>query len=116
MAVMRFMVEARGRTALAATLALLVALAPATAEAAQRRKAPRLQAFTSCPALLDYARTNADRFGGGTGVPARALPPQPQGAHRAAAQNERGPGRCSATGCRAQPHPSRRIPGADRRP
>ncbi len=64
--------------ALAAVLALLAALAPATADAAPRRKVPRLQAFSSCPALVDYARVNAERFDGGTGVPARALAPQPQ--------------------------------------
>ena len=64
--------------ALVAVLALLAMLAPVTADAAQRRKAPRLQAFSSCPALVDYARVNAERFDGGTGVPARALAPQPQ--------------------------------------
>jgi len=75
---MRFKEDARERTALAAMLALIAALAPATADGAPRRKAPRLQAFPSCPALVDYARTNAERFGGGTGLPARALPPLPQ--------------------------------------
>lgn len=75
---MRFKEGAQGRSALAATLALLTALAPASADAARRRKPPRLQAFSSCPALVDYARINAERFDGGTGVPARALPPRPQ--------------------------------------
>ncbi len=76
---MRSTVGARRSHRLAAPMALLAALAPAaTADAAQRRSIPRLQAFPSCTALVDYARTNAGRFGGGTGVPTRALPPPPQ--------------------------------------
>ncbi len=64
--------------AVAVTLSLLVAVTPATADAASRRKVPRLQAFSSCPALVDYARTNAERFGGGTGVPTRVVASPPQ--------------------------------------
>ena len=59
--------------AFTATLAVLAAAAPATADAAVLRKAPRLQAFQTCTALLGYARTNARRFDGATGVPTRAL-------------------------------------------
>jgi hypothetical protein len=56
-------------TAIVAVLAL-----PATAPAAtQRKRAPAaLPAFNSCGALLSYARRNARRTGGGTGVPTRA--------------------------------------------
>lgn len=54
-------------------LVALAVLAP-HADAKSRRKVPRLQAFSSCSALVDYARTNAERFGGGTGVPSRAAP------------------------------------------
>ena len=47
---------------------------PATAPAATpRKRAPAaLPAFNSCGALLSYARSNARRTGGGTGVPTRA--------------------------------------------
>jgi uncharacterized secreted protein with C-terminal beta-propeller domain len=54
--------------------AVLVALAlPAGATAASARTRPAaLPAFNSCGALLSYARRNARRTGGGTGVPMRA--------------------------------------------
>ncbi len=57
---------------------------PATAPAASARKRTpaALPAFDSCGALLSYARRNAKRTGGGTGVPTRAgiLVPQVLGA------------------------------------
>ena len=56
-----------------AGVALIGALAvPATAPAAPRKRASALPAFDSCGALLGYARRNARRTGGGTGVPTRA--------------------------------------------
>ena len=60
--------------ATAALLALAVALgAPAAAPAAKRPAKPSaLPAFTSCKSLLGYARRNARRTGGRTGVPTRA--------------------------------------------
>jgi len=78
MTTMRFKEGACRAGGAATTLALLAALAPVHADAAPRKRVPRLQAFDSCPALVDYARTNAARFGGGTGVPTRAAEPQPQ--------------------------------------
>ena len=56
------------------TLVIFGALAlPASAPAATRKRAPAaLPAFNSCGALLSYARRNARRTGGGTGVPMRA--------------------------------------------
>jgi hypothetical protein len=54
-------------------LVLLAALAvPAGASAAAKAKRPKLVAFTSCRALLGYARENAQRAGG-VGVPVRAV-------------------------------------------
>src|SRR4051794_41731431 len=61
-----------GGSAVAAAVLLALAL-PAGAPAASARKRPAaLPAFTSCGALLSYARRNARRTGGGTGVPMRA--------------------------------------------
>jgi hypothetical protein len=61
---------------------LLAALAvPATAPAAARKRAgspSALPAFNSCGALLSYARRNARRTGGRTGVPTRAGAVVPQ--------------------------------------
>ena len=58
-------------TAVAALTASL--LAPAAAPAAKRAVKPvALPAFPSCASLLSYARTNARRTGGRTGVPTRA--------------------------------------------
>ncbi|WP_445152075.1 beta-propeller domain-containing protein [Baekduia sp. Peel2402] len=54
-------------------LVLLAVLAPAAADAAPAKaKRPKLVAFTSCRALLGYARENAQRAGG-VGVPVRAV-------------------------------------------
>src|SRR4051794_22942080 len=55
-------------------LVILAALAlPGSAPAATHKRAPSaLPAFNSCGALLSYARRNARRTGGGTGVPTRA--------------------------------------------
>jgi hypothetical protein len=55
-------------------LVILAALAlPASAPAATRKRAPAaLPAFNSCGALLSYARRNARRTAGRTGVPTRA--------------------------------------------
>jgi len=111
----RFKADARGRTALAALVALITALAPAAADAAPRRKAPRLRAFSSCPALVDYARTNAERFGGGTGVPARALPPQPQVLTAPPPRASAGPTVVPQQGATPSPTPPAASPGADRR-
>ena len=60
--------------ALAAVAALAAGLlAPAPAPAAKRLVKPSaLPAFPSCASLLSYARTNARRTGGRTGVPTRA--------------------------------------------
>ena len=66
---------ARGlaHTAPAALLACACALAlPAAAPAAKRARPSALPAFASCASLLSYARTNARRTGGRTGVPTRA--------------------------------------------
>jgi uncharacterized secreted protein with C-terminal beta-propeller domain len=61
-----------GPAALAALLALLLAT-PAVAPAAKRLTKPSaLPAFPSCTSLLGYARRNARRTGGRTGVPTRA--------------------------------------------
>lgn len=57
----------------AAVIGLLV---PAAAPAAQRLK-PRLKAFGSCTSLVKYARHNARRTGGTTGVETRVLTPEP---------------------------------------
>ncbi len=62
------------RVLLAAMAVALLAL-PASAPAAARKRAAApsaLPAFNSCGALLGYARRNARRTGGGTGVPTRA--------------------------------------------
>ena len=67
-----------GRRALAAIIGALLVLAllaaaPATAPAAKRLTKPSaLPAFPSCKSLLGYARRNARRTGGRTGVPTRA--------------------------------------------
>ncbi len=74
---MRLKEGAVRRAGLALAPALLLGLAAPPADAA-RRKVPRLQAFSSCSSLVAYARDNAMRFGGGTGVPTRAVGPQPQ--------------------------------------
>ena len=60
--------------ALAAVTALAAGLlAPAAAPAAKRPVKPvALPAFPSCASLLSYARANARRTGGRTGVPTRA--------------------------------------------
>lgn len=62
-----------GVTAVAVLLAFVLA-APATAPAAAKRltKPSALPAFPSCTSLLAYARRNARRTGGRTGVPTRA--------------------------------------------
>ena len=52
-------------------LVLLAVLAPAADAARGKAKRPKLVAFTSCRALLGYARENAQRAGG-IGVPVRA--------------------------------------------
>ena len=62
----------QARTTAAATLVATIGVLVPVAQAATPRKVPRLQAFSSCSALVGYARANAARFGGGTGVPARA--------------------------------------------
>jgi uncharacterized secreted protein with C-terminal beta-propeller domain len=56
---------------IAALTALTAALGPAAVADAKKR--PRLLAFNSCRALVDYAHANATRTGGGVGVPVRAL-------------------------------------------
>ncbi len=58
----------------------LLAPAPAPAATAKRSSArpSALPAFSSCGALLSYARRNARRTGGGTGVPMRAGAVVPQ--------------------------------------
>ncbi|MEA2154565.1 MAG: hypothetical protein QOE11_705 [Solirubrobacteraceae bacterium] len=63
-----------------ALLATLALAAPATAPAAVARKRgpSALPAFNSCGALLHYARRNARRTGGGTGVPTRVSAVVPQ--------------------------------------
>jgi hypothetical protein len=67
-----------GRGLLAALLLAALAV-PATAPAATRKRAASaLPAFNSCGALLSYARRNARRTGGGTGVPTRAGAVVPQ--------------------------------------
>jgi uncharacterized secreted protein with C-terminal beta-propeller domain len=58
------------RFAAAVALALCLAM-PAAAEAAPRA---RLSAFSSCRALVDYARAGAERTDGGVGVIGRAAP------------------------------------------
>jgi hypothetical protein len=64
--------------ALAGLLVLLLA-GPAAAAAAQRPVKPSaLPAFDSCKSLLGYARRNARRTGGRTGVPMRAGVLRPQ--------------------------------------
>jgi Beta propeller domain len=61
-----------GVAVLAAALALGLAT-PATGPAAKRSQRPAaLPAFGSCTSLLSYARRNARRTGGRTGVPTRA--------------------------------------------
>ncbi|HVF77016.1 MAG TPA: beta-propeller domain-containing protein [Solirubrobacteraceae bacterium] len=64
---------AAARAALAALVVLLLAL-PAAAPAAAKRtaKPSALPTFPSCKSLLGYARSNARRTGGRTGVPTRA--------------------------------------------
>ncbi|MFP5363398.1 MAG: beta-propeller domain-containing protein [Thermoleophilia bacterium] len=67
--------------ALAALAAAALAIAlPAAAPAAAKRpvKPSALPAFPSCKSLLGYARRNARRTGGRTGVPSRAGVLQPQ--------------------------------------
>jgi uncharacterized secreted protein with C-terminal beta-propeller domain len=62
-----------------ATCVAAVALVPAAAAAAPKRAArSALPAFSSCTSLVSYARRNARRTGGRTGVPTRAglLAPQ----------------------------------------
>ncbi|MGH2942933.1 MAG: beta-propeller domain-containing protein [Solirubrobacteraceae bacterium] len=62
----------RGLAALAALLAVVLAV-PSAAPAARRPAKPSaLPAFQSCASLLGYARRNARRTGGRTGVPTRA--------------------------------------------
>jgi len=63
-----------------AVLAVLVLALPATAPAAAKRpvKPSALPAFASCASLLGYARRNARRTGGRTGVPTRAGVMEPQ--------------------------------------
>ncbi len=59
--------------ALAALIAAALLALPATAPAAKRAVKPSaLPAFPSCKSLLGYARRNARRTGGRTGVPTRA--------------------------------------------
>lgn len=54
----------------------VLAVAPTAAPAAPKRDRaqPRLKAFSSCATLVSYARRNARRTDGATGVPTRALP------------------------------------------
>ena len=52
--------------------AVLLLPAPAPASTARKSRPSALPAFSSCPALLSYARRNARRTGGRTGVPTRA--------------------------------------------
>jgi hypothetical protein len=65
----------RSRPRSLATLAALTALAATfgPAAVADAKKRPRLLAFNSCRALVDYAHANAARTGGGAGVPVRAV-------------------------------------------
>jgi len=73
---------AASKLALAALACLVVVgllAAPASAPAAARLTKPSaLPAFPSCKALLGYARRNARRTGGRTGVPTRAAIIEPQ--------------------------------------
>ncbi len=62
-------------TALAGVLALS---GPVPAPAVGQSRKPRLTAFASCDALVSYARRNARRTQGRTGVPTRAVTPLPQ--------------------------------------
>jgi uncharacterized secreted protein with C-terminal beta-propeller domain len=59
-----------------ALTSLVATLGPAAADAKRR---PRLLAFNSCSALVDYAHVNAARTGGGVGVPVRVLASLPTG-------------------------------------
>src|SRR4051812_34259075 len=60
-----------------ASVSLILALVAAdTADAAANAK-PRLKAFNSCKALVDYARAGAERTGGGVGVLPQAVPAPP---------------------------------------
>jgi uncharacterized secreted protein with C-terminal beta-propeller domain len=86
-----------GRMALVPMLAVALAVglaAPATAPAAKRSHRPSaLPAFGSCASLLSYARRNARRTGGRTGVPTRAgaFVPQVLSAPPAAVGTDSGP-------------------------
>jgi len=60
-----------------ASASLILALvAVDTADAAAKAR-PRLKAFSSCKALIEYARAGAQRTDGGVGVAGRALPGAP---------------------------------------
>jgi uncharacterized secreted protein with C-terminal beta-propeller domain len=64
----------RSRLRTLTTVALLTSsVAAVGAGPADAKRRPRLLAFDSCRALIDYAHTNAARAGGGVGVPVRAL-------------------------------------------
>ena len=92
-----------------AGLVLAMGLAASPAPGAQRKGAgaERLKAFGSCDSLVSYARRNARRTGGGSGVPTRAptlsplvitpvndvMTPQAGTAPAPAAQEESGGGR-----------------------
>jgi uncharacterized secreted protein with C-terminal beta-propeller domain len=63
----------RAAALLVLTLAVVLALPPASAPAAAKRLKPTaLPAFNSCTSLLGYARRGARLTGGRTGVPTRA--------------------------------------------
>jgi len=69
------------RIALVTALAVALSLAAAPAMAPAAKRSPRLSAlpaFGSCTSLLSYARRNARRTGGQTGVPTRAAAFVPQ--------------------------------------
>lgn len=70
-------VHSAGPAAVALLVALGLLAAPAAPAAAARQDAPRLKAFSSCGSLVSYARRNARRAGGGTGVPTRAVGIEP---------------------------------------
>ncbi len=61
-----------GPALLVALLAAAIAMPSSAAAATRKAKPSALPAFPSCASLLSYARTNARRTGGRTGVPTRA--------------------------------------------
>jgi len=68
----------RLRLALATSLLALLAVSLPSPAAAQKRRPSALPAFNSCTSLVSYARRNARRTGGVTGVQTRAGAISPQ--------------------------------------